>query len=197
MGLKQIFLITNLLLICCQLVFGETIQSERGPVTVENGDTLRQNSAWTGTIENLDDVTFIEWNFSRSVPHTVVFMNCTNLKFIDCNLNNVELQADFEFDGSLTIHQKKYEIAGIKYKEVECGDNKIRTWRIDDIFEDDVEDNFPDMKQKDKDKLKQMYQDDDREYQRTIKKEVLIDEVETPSDKKIQARKSDLSHLRK
>ncbi len=120
-------------LLMCGIASAETIQSARGFVEINDKDTYIGNSFWTGTIENLDDVTFKNVNFSRPTPHTVVFVNCTNLTFIDCNLNNVELQADFTVQGSLTIHQREYELLGKNYREIECGDNKTRTYEISEI----------------------------------------------------------------
>lgn len=179
------FLISFLLFpVLCQ---AEQITSARGIVTINDGDTYKGNSFWTGTIENLDNVTFIKTNFSRKIPHTDVFVNCTNLIFIDCNLVNVELQADFKTQDSLTIHRREYGNLGINYIEVECGDNKTRTYRIDAETIDTVERDFKTLSVADKDKIKQKYMDDGINYTEDNIEEVLISKMETPDAKKIKA----------
>ena len=182
----------------CGVCFAnDTVQTARGEVYIEDGTTpftihpktgkkVYSNLMSSGTVENLDDVTFIGWNFSRKIPHEIVFINCTNLTLIECNLVNVEMQADFTADRSLTIHKRKYEMLGKKYTEVECGDNKTRTYREDEDVHDSVEDKFKDFKKEDKDKIKAELEADGVQTVFINKIDVLISTEETPNEKKIK-----------
>jgi len=109
---------------------------------VKDGDILYNNSKWEGLVENLNDVTFVRWNFSRSTPHTEVFKNCTKLSFYQCNLNNVEIPTDSTVIDCLTIHQEEKLVGSEIHRIVECGDNKTRTYLIKkenlDIVEADL-----------------------------------------------------------
>ena len=165
----------------------ETVMTARGPREINDGDIVPFNSMWEGQIKNLKDVTFIGWNFSRKTPHTKVFNNCTNLTFIDCNLNNVELQADFTTHGSLTIHQREYELGGKNYREVECGDNKTRTYEMTEEDVDIIERDFGSLTKTDKDKIKAKYDEDGVSYIEHTEEQILTDIKDTPNDKKIEA----------
>lgn len=175
-----------LFLLLPSLCFGATIQTARGPLEVKNGDTLQCNSMWVGTIDGLDKVTFVGWNFSRDIPHTEVFTHCTNLTFIDCNLNNVELQDDFTTQGSLTMHQREYESLGKTYKEVECGDNKIRLYELISEDIDIIERDFGNLTKADKDKIKAELYRDEMGYIEHREEQILISTEDTPSEKIIK-----------
>ena len=112
------------------------IEFSRGMIDVQDGDTISKNMFIKGTIEGLNNVTFIGVHFTRLNPHTKVFINCANLTFIDCNLMNVELQSDFTVKGCLIIHKRKYNMIGVDYEELEYKDGKTKTFRIDNIGEE-------------------------------------------------------------
>ena len=150
-----------------------TIQTARKSLFIKDGSTVQRDSFWTGTIENLDNVTFVGWNFSRKTPQTEVFKNCTNLTFIDCNLVNVKLQSDFIIKGGLAIQKRTYEKDGKNYNEVECADGKTRTYEIIVEQENDVDTKYSDLTKAQKDKIKQDFTDNEIEYQRTTTREVL------------------------
>jgi len=126
----------------CGVCFAETIDTARGTITFENGDVLKRNSMWEGQVENVHDVIFNNWNFARKQPHTEVFVNCSNLAFYQCNLNNVEIPEDATVIDCLTIHQEKKKIEDKDCIIIECGDNKTRTYEIIkediDIVEEDL-----------------------------------------------------------
>ena len=104
----------------------QIIQTARGPIEINDGDVICppdifgpdapactvnfRFTKWNGTIENLHDVTFVMGRFNRKVPHSVVFVNCSNLTFIDSSLTNVELQDDFTIRSSLTIHKWEEQV---------------------------------------------------------------------------------------
>lgn len=163
------------------------IQTARGPQTINNGDTVYGNSKWSGTIDGLENVTFVSWNFSQQNPHTQLFINCSNLTFIDCNLNNVELQSDFTVDGCLTIHQRTYKDNGKDYKEIECGDNKTRTYEMTEEDIDVIERDFKTLSLADKQKIRDKYEEEGVETTIRSENQVLVNIEETPNDKKITA----------
>lgn len=169
------------------VAFAEPIITARGQIEVNDGDTLKRNSMWEGQVKNLNDVIFIGWNFARKIPHTKVFVNCANLKFIDCNLVNVELQDDFIVDGSLTIHKRFYSIGDENFEEVECGDNKTRTYRIIDEEIDIVDRDFPEFNAGQKKKLRDKLIEQGLETTERLQQIILIDVKETPDAKKIRA----------
>jgi hypothetical protein len=173
-------------LLCSPCLADTTIKTARKQLTIKDGDVLQQDSMWVGTVENISDVTFVKWNFAREVPHTVVFKNCHNLTFIDCNLANVELQDDFTIKGSLTLHVEEYEQNGKKYRKVECGDNKTRIYEkiISDI--DVVEKDFPDLTKAQKDLMKQKITDAGGQVIEHTEKQELKTVEDTPNDKKIK-----------
>jgi hypothetical protein len=121
-----------LFLLIPTLCFGAEITTARGAITINNGDTVKQRTMPEGQIKGLKDVTFIDWNFTRENPHTEVFVDCSNLTFIDCNLVNVELQDDFIVDSSLTLHKRRYSEIGVDKEEVELRDGTTKIYRIDD-----------------------------------------------------------------
>lgn len=156
-------------------------------ITVLDGSIVKgPNSKWHGTIENLDSVVFQNWNFNREIPHTQVFVNCTNLTFIDCSLVNVELQDDFIHQGSLTIHVTECENLGVKYRKVECGDNKIREYDVSEYEIDIVDQEFPELEDNVKEKIRKKYKDDGMETVEKYKKNILVKVEETSDDKKIK-----------
>jgi hypothetical protein len=55
------------------------------------------------TAENGDE--FENCNFSRSVPHTVIFEGVTGLTFISCNLFNCDIPEDAEKTKCVHIHK--------------------------------------------------------------------------------------------
>lgn len=175
-----------LFLLFCWNVQTEQIQSARGVVTINNGDTYKGNSFWTGTIENLDNVTFIETNFGRQIPHTEVFANCTNLKFIDCNLTNVELQDDFIIKGSLTIHVEEYEQNGKRYREVGCGDDITRIYETTTTIVDIIDEEFGSLTDQGKEKIKAKYDEFNIPYIIEREETILFNQEVTPNDKKIK-----------
>lgn len=196
----------------CSLCFADaTVQTARGPQFIKDGTTafrivriddeykvVYHNSMWSGTIDGLNNVTFKNWNFSRTTPHTIVFTHSTNLTFIQCNLNNVEIPLDSTVEDSLTIHQRQYEMLGKKYKEVECGDDKTRTYRIDETDVDLIEEKLKDlgMEKSDIDKVKDNVKDKYiLEGKETViikgrKREVLISTEDTPYEKTYKRIKS-------
>lgn len=178
------FIIAFLLL--TSVCYAEQIQSARGIVEINDGDIYRGNSFWEGTIENLDNVTFVGTNFSRPEPHTEVFINCSNLTFVDCNLVNVELQDDFTTWGSLTIHIEEYEQGNKRYRKVEDGKNKTKMYEKIEEDIDIVERDFPDLKKKDKNKIKEKLKEQNVEVIKHIEREILISVEDTPNEKKIK-----------
>lgn len=175
------------LLFWCSVCQAGEVQTARGLRNINNGDVIRKNSMWEGQIKDLEDVTFIGWNFSRLIPHTIVFVNCKNLKFVDCNLNNVELQEDFIVQGCLTIHQETKQVGTEKHRIIECGDNKIRTYKVVDETIDIVERDFPTLSKVNKDKIRTKYEDEGIVTVYTDQQEKLINIGDTPDDKKIKA----------
>ncbi len=121
----------------------ESITTSTVVLSVENNDTVggrhEYYSFHEGIIENLENVIFSHWNFSREEPHTKVFKNCKNLKFVKCNLVNVKLQKDFIVEDSLIMHKKKYEENGIKYEEIETIYGKTHKYRIDKNEKEEIE----------------------------------------------------------
>jgi len=129
----------------------QTVQFARGPREVVNGTVdnpaIFQGpfSFWTGGMDDVHDVIFIRGNFSRKVPHTVVFTNSSRLTFINCNLNNVEIQTDFVTKGSLTIHQHEEVIGPDTFVVVERGDNKTSRYRINSSTFDITDEEYPNL----------------------------------------------------
>ena len=128
------------------------IQTADGKIEVNNGDTVgggegtiiykgktitahKYISFWSGTIEGLEDVTFVQWNFARPTWHTEVFINCKNLTFINCNTSNVNLPEDSTIQGGVHGHQNEYEELGINYRKVETIYGKTHKFRLNSISE--------------------------------------------------------------
>jgi len=176
-------------LLLTSVCFAEQVQSARGIVEINDGDIYRGNSFWTGTIKNLDNVTFVGTNFSRKTPHSEVFINCTNLTFIDCNLNNVELQSDFKHKGSLTIHQREYEMLGIKYKELEDGHGKTKVYELIEEEIDIIERDYSTFNDEQKELIRQKYQEQELPITITEKRTELKTIKETTSEKRIKGTK--------
>jgi len=138
------------------MVQAATIQTARGEIIVQDGEVLKRNTMRDGQIVGLKDVVFNGWNFARpSQPHSEIFVNCENLTFYQCNLTNVEIPADSTVIDCLTIHRKEYNEHGKRYIEIQCGDNKTRTYEVDteiDLVDEDlmdigIEDLSPQLKQ--------------------------------------------------
>ncbi len=138
--MKKIIALVLLVVLISTISFAETIQSERGEITVKDGDTLTRNSMWSGTVENLNDVFFDSWNFTRQQPHSEVFKNCTNLTFYKCLLTNVEIPKDSTVIDSLTIHREEKVVGNEVHLIIECGDNKTRTYKYvaQDLVEEEL-----------------------------------------------------------
>lgn len=165
-----------------------TIQTARGNIEVKSGDVLKYNSMWTGQVDckGEGNITFKGWNFSRKVPHTIVFVNCHDLTFINGNLNNVELQDDFTTKGALTIHQEIKTVGNEQHHIVERGDGKTVTYKVVEIQVDLVEDEFPLLSLEQKNRLRAKYDEEGITHQFTQKEEQFLSIKDTPNDKKIK-----------
>jgi len=170
------------LMLCPQRIEAKTVITARGSLEINDGDTVRKNSMWEGQITGLKDVTFIGWNFARKTPHTEVFINCSNLTFIDCNLTNVELQTDFIIDGSLIMHKREYEMLGVKYEEIEYKNGRTKEFKVEEIETDIVERDYSELSKEKKDKLRETIPNIFEE------KITLISEGDTTNEKKIKVK---------
>lgn len=58
-------------------------------------------------LNDFHNETFFECNFTQENPHINPFVDCTKLKFINCNLKNCDIPEDFIIQGCLTGHFTK------------------------------------------------------------------------------------------
>lgn len=132
--MKLTYCIVLTLLLICGNAYAITMPTARGNLEVADGDVLGGNSMWEGTVKGLNNVTFYDWNFSRQTKQEV-FINCTNLTFVRCNLRNVIIPKDrdfkiidcnhfyyreFEQDGQLyaeTIHENGDKVTAMVLRE--------------------------------------------------------------------------------
>jgi len=175
-----------------KVIDDKVVKDEKGNIVyvpqviqVKDGDIIRgPNSKWTGAVDNLHDVTFLNWNFNRKIPHTKVFTNCANLTFIDCSLVNVELQDDFTTHGSLTIHVEEYEQEGKKYRKVEDGKNKTKIYEKIEEDVDIIERDFSELSSQIKKRIRKSYQKLGINTINHIEREELISMEDTPNEKR-------------
>lgn len=178
----------TVLFLCILLgnAYAETVQTTRGPWEIESNSVVQgPTSLLPGEVmRNLENVTFTAFHVISANPHTERFINCKNLTFIDSNLYNTEIPADFTTIRTLTIHKRFYTDSGKNYEEVECGDNKTRTYEIVDTSVNVIDRDFPLLSSNQKDVIRAKYEEEgitlieggDNLELRTIK--------DTPNEKK-------------
>lgn len=186
---KEIMKTLIILLLMCSTASAFTINTGRGVIEVNSGDVLKPNMLVGSEIdcEGESNITFKGWNFSQKTPHTRVFKNCKNIKIIGGNLSNVRIPKSFRVKGALTIHQRKYKSLGVRYKEIQGGDGKTRTYRLDRVEVDMIEDEYPNVTPEARAYLEQHFIANDKEIIGSYIKAVLINTEDTPNDKKIVA----------
>lgn len=200
----RIFLIW---LLFCPVVMAQTITTARGDVEVNDGDVVcaplyynkdtegictvkSKVTMWSGTVDGLNDVTFIGCNFSRKSPHSVVFTNSTNLTFIACNMTNVEGQSDFKY-GPRTphFHVEEKDVAGETHRIVERHDNKTVTYILVETEFDLIEEEYGITDPTEKAKISAQWQKEGRPITRTDTAFVEDSVSNTANDKLIKGSK--------
>ena len=172
----------------CPMSWAVTVQTARGPIEITNGSTWHGVNVQQGTIEGLKDVTFIRGMFAREQPHSVVFVNCERLTFIDSNLVNVELQSDFTVKGSLTIHKWQATEGAEQVEYVERGDGKTERWVITHPTVDVVAREFPLLTGKELAAAKQVYLHRGEPVETIEEQRTLTTLTDTPNDRRLKAR---------
>lgn len=195
------FIIILILSLASPCLAVEVTTARGNTITIKNGDTIgggvgiidfggiqttahKTISFWEGTIEGLEDVTFVQWSFNRNTPHTEVFINCKNLHFIKSSLVNVEIAEDFIVEDSLAMHKEDYEDGGYEYEKIETIYGKTHLRRIEKIQVDIIERDYADLKKADKDKIRADLEEAGVE---TIQEEIIETELsvtDTPNEKK-------------
>lgn len=102
------------------------IETGRGTQRISEGDTLKQNSFKSGQLTGINDITFYRWNFARETLETV-FVNCTNITLIDCNLVNVLVPTDGSVININCQILRKKTVGNEEIYDTSDGDRLIQT----------------------------------------------------------------------
>ena len=153
----SLFLLIGLLSLPCFAVSWD-IDTARGVLTINENDVLGHSSKFTGTIENINDVTFYEWNFTRKQKEEI-FINCQNITLINCNLENVIILPDsgVELINCSHLYRREYTENEITYEEIITHKNEKIIFRKNSEDIDIIERDFGSLPEVEKQKIKDKY----------------------------------------